>query len=607
MTRPDLNAILAPLKPFQRRTVDHAFHRLFEAGDSTSRFLVADEVGLGKTLVARGVIARAIDLLWDDVGRIDIIYICSNVSIARANREKLRVSAGEEQSVALSTRLTMLATDLAPKEGRASLTESRLNFVSFTPSTSFDMGNSSGQAKERAVLFRLLSPLVSRRIPLMNLLQGGVTRTDRWRRMLEESERNIPLEPGIQQRFVAEYGRRPDVSNELEALLDEWFARHRKHWPEPTRQRRNRLIGELRHLLAGICVDALEPDLVILDEFQRFKSLLENNAEKSDPAAELAHALFRARTPEGHPVRTLLLSATPYKLYTADAEIEQEDHYADFLATTRFLMAEDEARVAGLKKQIGAFSAALKRAAFGDVSAVAPAKVALQETLLAVMTRTERVGATASLDGMVEEARTGLALLHQDVRQYVAADALFRAVGDQDPITYWKSAPYLLHFMRNYRFNERLEEARDPPSDKLTRVLHDHASSFLQARGLEAWAPLEPANAKLRALAGDLPGRRAVAPALDAAHGPLLAARRPLRGPGGPHQDPAVLGMERGPGGGERRAQLRGRAPDDGRATGGLPGPCRSAVTAPAPDPQHGRQSVTSPAVPAAVALSPTG
>ena len=83
MIRPRPQDILKPLKPFQRRTVDHAFRRLFLDADSTSRFLVADEVGLGKTLVARGIIARAIDHLWEDVDRIDIVYICSNAGIAR--------------------------------------------------------------------------------------------------------------------------------------------------------------------------------------------------------------------------------------------------------------------------------------------------------------------------------------------------------------------------------------------------------------------------------------------------------------------------------------------------------------------------------------------
>ena len=43
---------LGQLKDFQLRTVDHVFDRLY-GGDGTGRFLVADEVGLGKTLVAR--------------------------------------------------------------------------------------------------------------------------------------------------------------------------------------------------------------------------------------------------------------------------------------------------------------------------------------------------------------------------------------------------------------------------------------------------------------------------------------------------------------------------------------------------------------------------
>ena len=53
MNRPDIEAILSPLKPFQQRTVDHACEQLFLAPDSTTRFQVANEVGLGKTLVAR--------------------------------------------------------------------------------------------------------------------------------------------------------------------------------------------------------------------------------------------------------------------------------------------------------------------------------------------------------------------------------------------------------------------------------------------------------------------------------------------------------------------------------------------------------------------------
>src|SRR5690348_12825607 len=92
--RPDTAAVLAGLKDFQHATVDYVFERFYGA-KPTRRFLVADEVGLGKTLVARGVIARSIDHLWDKVDRIDVIYICSNVDIARQNIERLRIPGCE--------------------------------------------------------------------------------------------------------------------------------------------------------------------------------------------------------------------------------------------------------------------------------------------------------------------------------------------------------------------------------------------------------------------------------------------------------------------------------------------------------------------------------
>ena len=50
---------LTGLKDFQKKTVEYVFKRLY-GDDPTSRFLIADEVGLGKTLVARGIIAKTL-------------------------------------------------------------------------------------------------------------------------------------------------------------------------------------------------------------------------------------------------------------------------------------------------------------------------------------------------------------------------------------------------------------------------------------------------------------------------------------------------------------------------------------------------------------------
>ena len=53
--------VMRGLKDFQRCTVNFAYARMFASEAPALRFLVADEVGLGKTLVAKGLIARAIE------------------------------------------------------------------------------------------------------------------------------------------------------------------------------------------------------------------------------------------------------------------------------------------------------------------------------------------------------------------------------------------------------------------------------------------------------------------------------------------------------------------------------------------------------------------
>ena len=86
----DIEALLADLKDFQKQTARWTFKRMFAERDPAIRFLVADEVGLGKTHVARGVIAQVIDHLQrTGDARQDIVYVCSNAAIARQNLRKL--------------------------------------------------------------------------------------------------------------------------------------------------------------------------------------------------------------------------------------------------------------------------------------------------------------------------------------------------------------------------------------------------------------------------------------------------------------------------------------------------------------------------------------
>src|SRR5215210_2844178 len=159
--------VMPELKDFQCDTVEYVFRRLYEDEDTVRRFLIASETGLGKTLVARGVIAKVIDHLQGQVDRIDVLYICSNAEIARQNINRLNVT--DKADFSLASRITLLPTVVHELE------KNDLNFISFTPGTSFNLGSTMGRVEERALLYHLLHEpweLGNRKAPL-NVLQGG--------------------------------------------------------------------------------------------------------------------------------------------------------------------------------------------------------------------------------------------------------------------------------------------------------------------------------------------------------------------------------------------------------------------------------------------------
>ncbi len=290
----DRAAHVAGLKDFQRRTVEYVFRRMHGDPDPARRFLVADEVGLGKTLVARGLIAMIVDhLKAKGAQRIDVVYICSNADIARQNVNRLNISglSAFEQS----TRLTLLPLSVR------GLRDNALNFISFTPATTFDHGHRTGMKKERQLLYQMLHPRVDvSRKGLLRLLQGNAG--SGW---FKDAESPLSFDNGIADTFFQAVRAASDIDKELAELCA--FLHDGRHVPRAEEKTRClRLIGGLRRLLAKSCLDALEPDLVILDEFQRFKDLFDD--PETNPVAELARELFCYPNPD---LRVLLLSATP--------------------------------------------------------------------------------------------------------------------------------------------------------------------------------------------------------------------------------------------------------------------------------------------------------
>lgn len=378
------------------------------------------------------------------------------------------------------------------------LDDHKVNFVSFTPATSFDLKRRGGVAHERVILYWLLREAGEGGSGLYNLLQGGIRSRDAWRSRLHPDYRPH-LDETLQQAFVRRYR-----SPESEALRDrvsaacDLFHRYREEWPWEHREERNAVVGQLRMMLARTCVDALEPDLIILDEFQRFRELLHGD----DETAQLARALWSYVTPEKQRARVLLLSATPYRMYSTDGEVGDTDHYPDFIATTRFLMDDDEARVAAFKQKMKAYRSGIHAALHGDVSKVERARDEVERELRRVMVRTERVAATEDRAAMMREVRHDLPIAPSDLRQWMLADELSRAVGAYDAVELWKSAPYLPQFMRGYQLKKKLLDRVD--DEHIASILQRYADTLLTRSTVHKYQEIDPSNARLRTLLRDL-------------------------------------------------------------------------------------------------------
>lgn len=475
------------LKDFQRRTVDRVHEQFWHPTDPTRRFLVADEVGLGKTLVARGVIARTIDHLWESVDRIDIVYICSNTQIARQNLPKLRVGEGVAERHH-ADRLTMLAAELRHLEGR------KLNFVSFTPGTSFNVGGSGGRVEERVLLYHLLKATWSNEVrpgPWLRFFRGRVEE-NKFRRRIDDFDR-AHLSADLVRDFAraVQTLRNSAGKTLLEELREGVEAYQRlggRQAPEGVSARRYRIIGRLRQALARAAVKRLEPDLVILDEFQRFKDLMADDGE----GADLARELF-----DHGDARLLLLSATPFKMYTLPEEPEGDDHYRDFVDTVRFLAGED--RAARVKSDLAALRASLYA---GDRAGAAAARDRAQAELRRIMSRTERLATSADRDGMVVEKTLPLVRLEpNDVRDYRRLHRVSRVLDSPDPLEFWRAAPYVLELMESYQVKQKLQ--RHDPHDPVLVDALSGGGSMLRWDDVRDYLAVDPANAKMRGLVGD--------------------------------------------------------------------------------------------------------
>ncbi len=505
----DPQAVLGDLKDFQRRTAEWAFQRMFLDDDPTNRFLVADEVGLGKTHIAKGVIAQVIDHLQrggDE--RHDIVYVCSNGAIARQNLRKL-VPKGIKPLDDVE-RLTMLPLTQLNQGERGT---SGINLLAITPGTSLKFGHSTGTFSERSLVYTYLRALWGARVMSERarwIFWAGIKPDGAHERLKAKEKTYRPAVRRTLDEFTEvldemDRGRRDRGRPTLHDVFDEIVEglAWKREFPDDLWKLRAELIGEVRKAMAIVGIASLRPDLVVLDEFQRFKDLLD--PDPANFASELAHRLFNYVDPDsGRPTRTLLLSATPYRMFTTADEVDG-DHYEDFVATCGFLFG-DRGQVDQLRDRFTELRHSLTSP---DTLGQAQDHCgAIGASLRKVMARTERLAATPDRDGMLCEHDSTATVEVDDLRSFLRFGAVAEAVKHHEPTEYWKAGPYLLNFMEKYKFKEAFDRAVQdgvlPDGEHLAP-----GPGLLDWQDVERYREIDPQNGRLRWLLGDLDAHRA--------------------------------------------------------------------------------------------------
>lgn len=429
--------------PFQAATVAAAC-RVLSSKERKPRYLVADEVGLGKTVVAQHLIESL-------AGKRDkplvVYYVTNNLTIAAQNGPKLIEAVAEagdvRQIICTADRLSMLPFSERP-------THPQLHLYTLTPDTSLPgrkRSNLGGRKEERA----LIAVLMKRCWPNVNIDDAVFRHKVRsnWDNVMSWANRTI-ANKGDHERQELDKVFKKNVRSQLglskkkrlQAALKQLQDRHGEAYDL-------KLMAHLRSALIDCTfeLNGLQPDLVIFDEFQRFRDLVlpavTLNGKQLNPANS---ALAQLRGDSDRRVPLLLLSATPYSLDDAGDENSFFGAHDQFLDLLCFLFGGDNRAREHAETARNLFNrfGDLLRSQTLDFDALKRVKENIESHLTQVISRTERA--------LVQKDRSlvpnNIAPMPLEVTTEAADWRAFRHLSERFPkqyhasaITYWRSVP----------------------------------------------------------------------------------------------------------------------------------------------------------------------
>jgi hypothetical protein len=514
-----IDDVFEELKDFQKETVEFAYTKLIENG----RYLVADEVGLGKTKIAKGIIAKALKEFMDKKSSkpYRVFYICSNQALANQNLKDLNIFKDSKFINPDLNRLIYLAKN---KE-----TNQRFSLSSLTPSTSFKITSGTGHQDERKLIYTVLTKTeefsekgIQR--GLKWLLLGTVENWEDWQERIDVYQqefrkdivldlpekylkklRNYKLKNGFEDCIKEVCLSSSKPTNLLELLLlyvEQLSLKRSVKTVKKEFYSRNKLLVHLRRILIDVSLENLNADLFILDEFQRFKELVNMGQDQNSEAAQLAKKVFSIKG-----AKCLMLSATPFKPYTTQfEELENENHYDELLKLLKFLFNNDETKIKEFEKQRKLYNRFLKNMDT-SVSETIETKVILEKIYKSVLCRTEKLLVSNDKNSIViSKDEPDLETFKIDLENFIHTDRTFQTLikkyqkSIKYSIDYNKSVPFPLSFMDGYQSKKHLLDFISENLDESSSLLKKHNNAWLKLDQVQDYKLKEVPNAKFRKL-----------------------------------------------------------------------------------------------------------
>lgn len=495
-------SVMDELKDFQKATVERIDY-LYKKGQN--RILVSDEVGLGKTLVARGTIAKFAKLrLNEGDNLVKVVYICSNATIADQNMEKLRLVNEIHVESSQNSRLSMQHLNIFKQENDKSILDGFIQLIPLTPNTSFKIQNSEGTMQERALIYAILiqfHPFKDFKNELDLILRYDINENN-WEKNKKDYLNQVKMcnrrsngdyydymGDGIKELENFSYDEETSLNDSLINLCKSTKV----NGFDKSESKRH--IVKLRMFFADVSLNKLDPDLIIMDEFQRFKSLL--GGKKETEIKKLTGKFFNSEN-----ARILMLSATPYKMYSTLDEIDNEnidEHYSEFFDVIEFLNNNE---VEEFKTVWDNYSLKLKEINNDKISFLR-IKSDAENELYNNICRTERISENLLTDIVDKKTNINyLSISKVDIESYRQAQQLLDDINlnKNVPFDYIKSSPYIMSFMEHYKLKRNIEDYFKEHPDEVWKM--DKPTFWLKEENIENYDGIPYNNARLENLMG---------------------------------------------------------------------------------------------------------